>query len=51
MGEMWYFMLLNGREYAIDKGLNALKSDELEKIYLILQKVKSMIIKRIQPPN
>ena len=48
MGEMWYFMLLNGREYAIDKGLNALKSDELEKIYLILKKVKNIIIKRIQ---
>jgi hypothetical protein len=48
IGEMWYFMLLNGREYAIDKGLNALKSDELEKIYLVLTKVKSIIIKRIK---
>ena len=48
IGEMWYFMLVNGREYAIDKGLNALKLDELERIYLILQKVKSLILKRIQ---
>lgn len=48
IGEMWYFMLVNGREYAIDKGLNALKSDELETIYLILQKVKSIIINRIE---
>ena len=48
IGEMWYFMLVNGREYAIDKGLNALKLDELERIYLILQKVKSLIVKRIQ---
>ncbi len=43
IGEMWYFMLVNGREYAIDKGLNALKSDELGQIYLILKKVKSII--------
>jgi hypothetical protein len=43
IGEMWYFMLVNGREYAIDKGLNALKSDELEKIYLILKKVKTKL--------
>jgi hypothetical protein len=48
IGEMWHFMLVNGREYAIDKGLNALKSEELEKIYLILQKVKSIIAKRFQ---
>jgi hypothetical protein len=47
IGEMWYFMLVNGREYAIDKGLNALKSDELEKIYLILKKVKKIIASRI----
>ncbi len=47
IGEMWYFMIMNGREYAIDKGLNALKSEELEKIFLILKKVKEIIIKRI----
>jgi hypothetical protein len=48
IGEMWYFMLLNGREYAIDKGLNALKFDELQKIYLVLKKVKNIISKRIE---
>jgi len=47
IGEMWYFMIVNGREYAIDKGLNALKSEELEKIFLILKKVKNIIIKRL----
>lgn len=47
IGEMWYFMLVNGREYAIDKGLNALKSDELAKIYLILKKVKKIIAAKI----
>jgi hypothetical protein len=46
MGEMWYFMIVNGREYAIDKGLNALKSDELQKIFLVLKKVKTMIAQR-----
>jgi hypothetical protein len=46
IGEMWYFMLVNGREYAVDKGLNALKSDELERIYLILKKVKTIIAQR-----
>jgi hypothetical protein len=48
IGEMWYFMLLNDREYAIDKGLNALKSEELQKIYLILKKVKDIILKRLK---
>jgi hypothetical protein len=48
IGEMWYFMIVNGREYAIDKGLNALKSDELHKIFLILKKVKTMIAQRIE---
>jgi hypothetical protein len=48
IGEMWYFMIVNGREYAIDKGLNALKSDELHKIFLILKKVKSMLALRFQ---
>lgn len=48
IGEMWYFMLVNGREYAIDKGLNALKSNELEKIFLVLKKVKNIIVSRIQ---
>jgi hypothetical protein len=48
IGEMWYFMLLNNREYAIDKGLNALKFEELQKIYLVLKKVKHIISKRIE---
>jgi hypothetical protein len=44
IGEMWYFMVVHGREYAIDKGLNALKMDELFKIYWVLKKVKKFVL-------
>ena len=44
IGENWYFMLLHGREYAIDKGLNATKTDDLHQIFLILKKFKTILM-------
>ena len=43
IGEMWYFMLVNGREYAIAKGIDATDTKGLERIFLILKKVKYII--------
>lgn len=43
IGEMWYFMLVNGREYAIAKGIDATDKKGLERIFLILKKVRTII--------
>jgi hypothetical protein len=43
VGEMWYFMLVNGREYAIAKGIDATDKKGLERIFLILKKVRTII--------
>jgi hypothetical protein len=43
IGEMWYFMLVNGREYAIAKGIDATDKKGLERIFLILKQIKKII--------
>jgi hypothetical protein len=43
IGENWYFMVLNGREYAIDKGFNATKVEELQRIFIVLKGFKQIL--------
>jgi hypothetical protein len=43
IGENWYFMVMHGREYAIDTGFVATKSEELLKIYAILKRFKAVL--------
>ncbi len=46
IGELWYFMVLHGKEYAIAKGLDATDIDGLSHIFLILRKIKAIIWQR-----
>lgn len=46
IGELWYFMVLHGKEYAIGKGLDATDIDGLSHIFLILRKIKTIIWQR-----
>jgi hypothetical protein len=46
IGELWYFMVLHGKEYAIGKGLDATNIDGLTHIFLILKKIKTIIWQR-----
>jgi hypothetical protein len=46
IGELWYFMVLHGKEYAIGKGLDATDIDGLSHIFLILKKIKTIIWQR-----
>ena len=43
IGELWHFMVIDGREYSIHKGLNATNPEELQKILLILRKFKDVL--------
>lgn len=42
VGRMWYFVLLDGKDYAVHRGFNA-ASDEIEQIFGILQNTKAII--------
>ena len=46
IGELWYFMVLHGKEYAIGKGLDATNIDGLSHIFKILRKIKTIIWQR-----
>jgi hypothetical protein len=46
VGRDWYFLALDGRDYAITKGHNAL-TDELFDIFRILKALKELIIERV----
>ena len=48
IGEMWYFMIVNGREYAIAKGIDATDNNGLMRIFLILRKVRTSIINQLK---
>lgn len=43
IGELWHFMVIDGREYSIHKGFNATNPEELQKILLILRKFKDVL--------
>lgn len=44
IGEYWYFMILNGKDYAISHGYIAEKPDDLKAILLILRKFKDILL-------
>lgn len=48
IGEYWYFMILNGKEYAISDGYIAAKSDDLKAILLILRKFKDILFSELE---
>lgn len=43
----WYFMTLEGREYAITKGHNALDSEELPDIFRLLKALRQIVSERV----
>lgn len=43
IGEFWFFMLMQGKEYAIAKALDATDEADLQHIVLILRKFKTII--------
>ena len=43
IGEFWFFMLMQGKEYAIAKALDATDEADLRQIVLILRKFKAII--------
>lgn len=47
IGENWYFMVLNGREYAISEGISATNRQELQKILIILRKFKDILFNEL----
>jgi hypothetical protein len=44
IGELWHFMVMQGNQYAMHKGLNATEPDDLQLILLILRKVKHILL-------
>ena len=47
IGEYWYFMILNGKDYAISDGYIAAKSDDIKAILLILRKFKDILLSEL----
>jgi hypothetical protein len=47
IGELWHFMVMEGNQYGMHKGLNATEPDDLQQILLILRKVKTILIKNL----
>lgn len=43
MGSLWWFVVLNGNEYAVSEPFNAFKEAELFKIFSILKRCKGYI--------
>ncbi|MDM8549778.1 hypothetical protein QUF72_06865 [Desulfobacterales bacterium HSG2] len=43
MGRYWHFVVLDGLEYALSLGHNAVKKDELGEIFTILKETKRII--------
>ncbi len=44
IGEQWYFMVMQGREYAIANGLDSTEKTDLQRILLILRKFKHILL-------
>ena len=49
VGRDWYFMALDGRNYATTKGHNALDTEELFDIFRILKVLRQLVAERISP--
>jgi hypothetical protein len=47
IGEFWFFMILQGKEYAIAKALDATDEKDLQQIVLILRKFKTIIMNEL----
>jgi hypothetical protein len=43
-GRDWYFMVLDGKHYAISRGHNALQSEELVDILRVLKALKAIVV-------
>ena len=43
VGELWYFMILDGKTYSISNGYVAANADDLQRILLILRKFKIIL--------
>jgi hypothetical protein len=43
VGELWYFMVLDGTTYSISNGYVAANADDLQSIFLILRKFKHIL--------
>jgi hypothetical protein len=43
IGELWHFIVLEGTKFAMDKGLTATDSQDLQRILLILRKFKQIL--------
>ena len=43
VGELWYFMILDGKDYSISNGYVAANADDLQQILLILRKFKEIL--------
>jgi hypothetical protein len=44
IGEQWYFMVMQGREYAIANGLDSTEKTDLQTILLVLRKFKHILL-------
>jgi hypothetical protein len=44
IGEQWYFMVMQGREYAIANGLDSTGKEDLQTILLVLRKFKDILL-------
>jgi hypothetical protein len=44
VGELWYFMILDGKTYSISNGYVAANADDLQTILLILRKFKHILM-------
>ena len=49
IGELWHFMVMEGSQYSMHKGLNATEPDDLQKILLMLRKVKQILVRDLMP--
>ena len=49
IGELWHFMVMEGSQYSMHKGLNATEPDDLQKILLMLRKVKQILVRELMP--
>jgi len=51
MGRMWYFAVLDGKEYSVHPGLNAIMADDITEIFGVLKNAKAIIDRMVAPDD
>jgi len=51
VGRLWYFMVLQGKEFVISKDYSATHEDDILKIVKILKALRNLLVKRLGLPE